>query len=151
MGTITSPPKDNEWQLNLLLSERGKITFMWTAGVSQPVVAALQALLSHSSRFSLVWEEESCLGGLWTKPKVIHFVFLYRTSFLLAGFSAVRFSHSHTHLPTEFRDHLFQGFSFVHFFFPWRHHFKWKIIQDLHHPLTSEQWRCPGSCCLGST
>lgn len=37
--------KDNKWQLNLPLPEKGKITFMPSTGVSQ---MALVALLSHS-------------------------------------------------------------------------------------------------------
>jgi len=49
---------------------------------------------------------------------IIHFAFLHRASGLLAGFSAVRFSPLHTHFPTEFKDHHFQGFAFVHIFFP---------------------------------
>lgn len=139
MGTITSPQKDNERQLNPLQSERGKITFMRTAGVSQTVVAALQTLLFHSSRFSLVWEKRSCRGSLRTKMISIHFAFLYHTSVLLAGLSAVQFHHSPTHFPTEFKDHLFQGFSFVIFFSPWRHHFKWKIVHPRSSPSTNKR------------
>lgn len=37
----------------------GKMTFTRSAGVSQLVVVVLQTLLSHSSRFLLIWEENS--------------------------------------------------------------------------------------------
>lgn len=89
-GTITYPQKDKVWQLNPLLSERRKISFPPRAAVLWSVVAALQTLLPHSSRFLLVWEGKSCIGGLWTKMRIIHFVLLHCTSFLPAGLSAVQ-------------------------------------------------------------
>lgn len=110
MGTITYPQKDKAWQLNPLLSERRKISFPPRAALLWSVAAALQTLLPHSSRFLLVWEGKSCMGGLWTEMRIIPFVLLLCTSLLPAGLSAVQ---SLTH-PLSYR---VSGSPFPRFFF----------------------------------
>lgn len=91
---------------------------MATIAVSQ---MALEALLSHSWRFlllwqhlDLIWEERSCLGGLWANMAIIHSALLHSTSVPLGGVSGVVH-----HFPIVVKDYLSQGFYFVHwgFFF----------------------------------